>query len=311
MIRIYTRIVLVKKFGMEDGFLLGSTVIYFVFIGFFFSSSPYGLGKHTWDITTSDLLKVIHRQYPSQILYSLFVSPTKIAIIVQIMCIFDSKHGHKQDFVYWGSWIMIMYTTAYSLALLFICIFPCTPIRRAWEPTLPGTCVTPMLPSVVSAVGNLTSDILVLSLPIIGVRRLQMPTKKKIAVLAVFATGLLACIVSTVRLYFIVQVDKMKNDYMQWVTMEALLAIIENSAITLCCCFPLFPMFWKHISKRQIQGWNRSATTDSYQLSRRQAKNSNIGKNSGTAKYWDMGTRDGSTLTKGESQEHITTTIPE
>ena len=93
--------------------------------------------------------------------------------------------------------------------------------------------------------------------------------------------------------------------------MEALLAIIENSAITLCCCFPLFPMFWKHISKRQIQGWNRSATTDSYQLSRRQAKNSNIGKNSGTAKYWDMGTRDGSTLTKGESQEHITTTIPE
>lgn len=190
-IRFYARIFLIKKFGLEDGLLLASVVIYFIFIGFYFSATPNGLGKHTWDITLFNLLAVVRRQYPSQILYSLYIYPAKMSVIVQILRIFDSKHGRKQDLVYWGSWSMIVFITAYSLALLLTCVFPCTPIRRLWEPTLPGTCLSPMVPGVISAVGNLTSDLIVLSLPALGLRKLQMRTKKKIAVSAVFATGLL------------------------------------------------------------------------------------------------------------------------
>lgn len=98
---------------------------------------------------------------------------------------------------------------------------------------------------------------------------------------------------------------------MQWVTVEALLAVVESSAITLCCCFPLFPVFWKHIRQSKMKGWNTTAQSESYQLSKGHGKVGHVGKHSGSLKYWDMSAGGDQSLSKGESQEHITTAVSE
>lgn len=114
---------------------------------------------------------------------------------------------------------------------------------------------------------------------------------------------------AAIRLYFTVQRDWLDRDYLRWVTVEATIAVGESGAITLCCCFPSLPLFWKHISRSEISGWsNSSAKPENYQLSRGTATAGHIGKRSSNARYWDMGTgEDDKATTKAESQEDITT----
>lgn len=191
LVRFYARSVILKIFTLEDGLMILALITFLIFIPFYFAAVPYGLGHHTWNVTISELFSLLHRQYIAQILYSVSILPAKIAVILQIMRIFNTKHGRKGDWVYWGSWSMIVFTTAYSFAGIILCIFPCKPVHRLWDQTLPGTCISPMVPGAISAVGNLVSDLIVLALPMLGVRNLQMRRKKKIAVSAVFAMGFL------------------------------------------------------------------------------------------------------------------------
>lgn len=191
ILRFYARTVILKRFTFEDGLMIFSLIGYSVFLPFFLKAIPFGLGQHTWNVTISDLFTFLHRQYVAQIIHSFSVFPSRIAIILQIMRIFNKKTRSKTNVVYWGSWVMMAFTAAYSLTVSFISIFPCKPVHRLWNQTLPGTCISPMIPGVVGSVGNLVGDILVLALPIIAVGDLQMRTKKKIGVSAVFATGVL------------------------------------------------------------------------------------------------------------------------
>lgn len=61
---------------------------------------------------------------------------------------------------------------------------------QAWDPLLPGKCHNSAA-GYVSGIVNLMSDVAVLLLPVIGVAQLHMDIRKKLAVSAVFAIGVM------------------------------------------------------------------------------------------------------------------------
>ena len=86
---------------------------------------------------------------------------------------------------------MILFNFLFYLANLPVEIWPCVPRSKLWTPTEPGHCINNEEVFVAGGTINVVSDFTILLLPIVEVWRLQMSTRRKIGVSAVFATGLL------------------------------------------------------------------------------------------------------------------------
>ena len=77
----------------------------------------------------------------------------------------------------------------YFVACFFTGIFQCTPRAKIWNPEIPGRCVDYKSFTVVTSVFNLVSDFLMLLFPLICTRRLQMSSKRKLGLSAIFSIG--------------------------------------------------------------------------------------------------------------------------
>ena len=76
------------------------------------------------------------------------------------------------------------------LSVLTIAITGCIPRHKIWQRWVPGRCVNGMVVLIFSNVINSLSDFAILLLPIGCIWRLQLPLRRKLAISAVFATGL-------------------------------------------------------------------------------------------------------------------------
>ena len=68
-------------------------------------------------------------------------------------------------------------------------IFTCAPVRRAWEPSVPGHCIGFSGQALGSVISNVLIDLVMLVLPLPVLWRLQMSMGRKVSLAAVFALG--------------------------------------------------------------------------------------------------------------------------
>ena len=113
---------------------------------------------------------------------------TKLSILVQLLHIFAPI---RSGVIYYFIHFMIWFNLLFYAAIMFVAIFICTPRDKFWHPTVPGRCVDINSVNVITSVINAASDLVLLTLPIICVLKLQMDSKRKFGVSAVFATAAL------------------------------------------------------------------------------------------------------------------------
>ncbi|KAI8931477.1 hypothetical protein NX059_011145 [Plenodomus lindquistii] len=247
-IRVFTRYQVMRKLAAEDYLMSLATIGWFAFVGCVFSSPPFGNGKHMWNVTIAQFYKVLQRVYIGQLVYCIHLYPAKLAALLQIKHIFAPRMS-KKTYMYYAIWATIALTTGLYIAVFSMCIFTCIPVRRVWEPSVAGWCMDKSIPGTSSSIVSLGTDVIILTLPIIGVARLQMPRRQKIAVSAVFATGFITCAGSAIRLYYTYN-KALQDDFTYWIYVQALCACVESAAFMLCCCLPVFPRFWKWVAQR-------------------------------------------------------------
>ncbi|KAL8937920.1 MAG: hypothetical protein Q9216_004182 [Gyalolechia sp. 2 TL-2023] len=101
---------------------------------------------------------------------------------------------------------------ALVIAWLFInnlmAAFQCRPIKKAWTPLMPGSCIEPLGLIIGLQAGNLSLDIVILSLPAYAVSKLQMSLAKKISVLAIFMLGGLSIVIAAIRIVVVATADE-------------------------------------------------------------------------------------------------------
>lgn len=97
-----------------------------------------------------------------------------------------------RDVVFWMIQGLIALNVCFYLANELTIAFQCNPIAKAWDSSIPGKCILTSLNPIITSVINVLSDVLILALPIWAIWHLQkVPTKKKLSVSAIFATGIL------------------------------------------------------------------------------------------------------------------------
>ncbi len=81
----------------------------------------------------------------------------------------------------------------WSLVSLFVVIFQCSPVSAEWNLQLQLTGLAKCLPPGGFIFGfeavNVVLDILILCLPMYKIKRLQLPTRRKISISAIFLLG--------------------------------------------------------------------------------------------------------------------------
>lgn len=98
--------------------------------------------------------------------------------------------------------LLMLANGLFYAAAFFINIFACRPRRKIWNPEIPGKCFDITSLYISSAVFNTFSDVAMLVVPIFMVWKLQMTTKRKIGISAIFGTGAFATICAFVRIKF-------------------------------------------------------------------------------------------------------------
>jgi len=87
--------------------------------------------------------------------------------------------------------LVISTWTLYSIIALCLIVFECSPIRKAWNPLLPGHCIDIIHLGVSSGLVAIAYDAILLVLPIPMVLQLQLAKKLKLAIIGIFMTGTL------------------------------------------------------------------------------------------------------------------------
>ena len=123
-----------------------------------------------------------------QILYCPLIFLTKLSILLQYLRIFVPNHAGK---LYYTVQLIIWLNLLFYTATALVEIFTCMPRKKIWEPSTPGRCVNIGILVITTGAINVISDFSILMLPLSSIWGLQMPRKRKIALSAVFATGLL------------------------------------------------------------------------------------------------------------------------
>lgn len=126
--------------------------------------------------------------------YCVSILAVKLSILLLILRIFLSV---DRDLFFWITHLLIVVNTIFYVVSFFVAIFLCHPREKIWNPVMPGTCIDNKTLYIFSAGFNVVSDIAMLSVPIYLIWALQMSIKRKIGVSAIFGTGTLFVISSS------------------------------------------------------------------------------------------------------------------
>lgn len=100
---------------------------------------------------------------------------------------------------------------------------------------------------------GVASDFYILALPIYSVSKLHIRTKKKIGIIAIFMTGLAACAMSVLTLYYRFQYTGAGPDPTYQSTTRITVSCLEIDIGIMCACMPLFAHYTP--SSKRLEQW--------------------------------------------------------
>ena len=125
------------------------------------------------------------------IVYCITILLVKASILLQYLRIFVPNRN-----VDWHLYVAI-HTVLWSciffyFAIMFVQIFSCHPREASWNLLITEYhCIDTQASRLATGIFNILSDFAILILPIVPTSKLQVPLRKKLVLIAVFATGAL------------------------------------------------------------------------------------------------------------------------
>ncbi|KAF1343466.1 hypothetical protein EJ07DRAFT_170203 [Lizonia empirigonia] len=198
-----------KKHGyvnISDWLLALAQVCALVGTTFGYMSAWVGAGKHAWDpsVTEDDLKKYLEYLWFGQYFNLTAMTALKFSICAFMLQLDFSKTYRLLI------WLTVAVHAGLNMVFPYIILFgECDPIARHWDLKLSGHCwdarprmiSAELLTGYLGAGSNIASDLFYACAPLIYIRKVQLPRRAMWGVRAVFLLGLVATIISAVKLY--------------------------------------------------------------------------------------------------------------
>ena len=130
--------------------------------------------------------KYLRMIYVYVVLYSISFPLSKLSILFLYRRVFQVPSFQRTVMI-----VMSIFV-AFYIAQIFVVIFPCRPIAFFWDQVVApksGKCVNIQYLYYSVNIINIITDLVLLTLPVSKIWQLQMATKQKIAICAIFLLG--------------------------------------------------------------------------------------------------------------------------
>ncbi|KAF7513290.1 hypothetical protein GJ744_009711 [Endocarpon pusillum] len=243
LIRLYTKARLIKKIDLSD---------YFVTLSFLFFLSMCIVGRwilaggaavHMWNLQLKYYIKLNYWMYIFSILYSPAIVFVKLAILLQYLHLLAPQKS-VDPFMFITARVMIAIILVYYTISTCVTAFACNPRERIWNPLITEySCLNNNIAILFTCLFNIFSDLIILALPTKSVWKLQLPLKKKVSIISLFATGLLACIANAVIIIYVLRMSGDHADVTYNTAWAGFWLLAEISLGTVVTCLLSLPKF--------------------------------------------------------------------
>lgn len=121
--------------------------------------------------------------YALQILYKFTINLTKTSILLLYLRFFNDPTYIRINRAVMG------YVLTYAVCSIIVTCFQCVPVTRAWDPSVAGGCISLEGFWYTGAAISLTSDLMILILPMPTIWRMKRPLNERLCLAAVFLFG--------------------------------------------------------------------------------------------------------------------------
>ncbi|RDW78930.1 uncharacterized protein DSM5745_05782 [Aspergillus mulundensis] len=211
LVRLWTRIFIARGFRLDDA----------MFVRYKWrDAGDAQLGTRRPHVGCPSIppLAMVHE---AAIIYCAGTGFLKCSVLLFYVRIFPSRNFHIVV------WVLVFIAAGYSLASVLANVFSCNPIAKSWDMRIErGSCMDRPTFYFWNAGLGIFTDFATVLAPVPWLRRLQMPTRQKIAVGCILATGCFVGIVSCVRLSSLYILQHTTD--LTWATTNALMwCVIE------------------------------------------------------------------------------------
>ncbi|KAF2675649.1 hypothetical protein K458DRAFT_324150 [Lentithecium fluviatile CBS 122367] len=158
------------------------------------------------------------------------------------------------------AWALILAITGLGIAGFFMQIFQCKPIHKAWMPMEPGACINADASCKSVGLLHVILDLCMVLLPMPTIWSLKTAVRNKVIINVLLALGLLATIMSLLKLDCVIATKIPKQNLTKYITFPLLMQTIELPIGLICCCVPSLKPAMKEIRLVYVSAARRLAS---------------------------------------------------
>ncbi|KAK8119736.1 uncharacterized protein PG998_004362 [Apiospora kogelbergensis] len=237
-LRFYARWIKSFAYASDDWLLVAALVVTFITGALNYGMIANGLGKHMSVVPPETLTQFFKLLLGFECVYVTAVMLVKLSVLQMYLRIFPST---AFKYTAWGIGAVVV---AWWIAIVLVCIFQCTPIPKAWNPSLPGHCIDLKASFVGNAIPNIATDVAILCMPVGQVWHLQVNLAQKLSLLFMFLLGSFVLFASIYRFTTIMH---WQIEDTTWTLAEACTwCVVESACGVISACLPtLRPVMMK------------------------------------------------------------------
>ncbi|KAF2084266.1 hypothetical protein K490DRAFT_18159, partial [Saccharata proteae CBS 121410] len=242
--RFYGRACITKILGADDWVMLAAWAFTLSQSLNNLAGIPYGNARHLWDVRPETVPTAMKLALVAQALFPPAAALTKISVCMTYLRIFPSKLNR------YFCYVAIGYEVCWGIASFFGGIFMCIPVSTYWDVTSPhGSCIDEKAFLMATAALNNVSDFLIFLWPARFLWQVQLPTKQRLGLIAMFAMGSLVCIAGVCRIWYFTVYFASYDAFWEGSIIYSILAVETDLGVIFGClpgckpvvaaCFPV------------------------------------------------------------------------
>ncbi|KAJ5947522.1 hypothetical protein N7466_000537 [Penicillium verhagenii] len=230
-LRLYTRTKLLRKMEANDWMIVVALVNSYIFMSLDMIEATSGMGMHLKDIPPAILERQMKAFWLTIPFYNAAVLCAKASILMQYFRVFPT---HRMRVV---CWIMITILAIYGTWAVFSAFLNCIPVAKFWDDSIAGFCLNKPGLWFSNASMHITTDLVILIIPIPALIAIEIPRRQKAALMILFGLGGFVCITSIVRLVSLKRISDSTDPTYDNVGAASWSAVECNTGI-ICACLP-------------------------------------------------------------------------
>ncbi|KAF2632747.1 hypothetical protein BU25DRAFT_453933 [Macroventuria anomochaeta] len=201
-LRMYTRIIIKRWFGLDDVFILlalvfavGLTAVVLL------ANQRYGWDRHLYDIPLNNLTPTLKIAMAAKVVFTGAATFTRLSL----HCFYYRLVADTgKTWFKWCIHLNVAYTLGIFISFPFIAVFLCTPVSDYWVIGSPAdSCMNEGTVTLICGIINCVADFATTVTPIPLILGLHMPRRQRLAVACLFAMGIIVTVAGIVRTWYI------------------------------------------------------------------------------------------------------------